>query len=147
MRYSPWRALSRLPHVTLAVTRLPRGKAWWLPTEDAIVLDDRLGRVERRCALAHELAHAEAGDVALCAGPDAPRLALRQERRADRIAAERLIALDDLVDALLWARSQGETAEQLDVEVNVLHTRLTLLAPAEHDYIEQRLWAAESEIA
>ena len=139
MTYSPWQTLRRLPHLTLVVTRLPRGAAWWLPGEEAIVLDDRLDQVGRRCALEHELQHALAGDLALCTGPDAPRLARRQEQAAANRAARALLDLDDLADALTWALCPEEVADCLHVDVATVRTRVRDLSGNEKDYIDRRL--------
>jgi hypothetical protein len=141
--YSPWETLRRLPHLTLVVTRLPRGQAWWLPAEDAIVLDDRLDQVSRRCALEHELQHAMAGDVAMCSGPDAKRLTIRQEVVASGRAARQLLELDDLAEALAWALDYGEVAEALNVTRAVVRARVRSLTPAEKAYIEHRLGTGE----
>jgi len=143
LTYSPWAALRALPHLTYISTRLPAGRAWWLPADDGIVLDDRLTRIGRRCALAHELAHADAGDTA-CA--DAV-LSGRQELRASAKAARWLVTLDGLVDGLLWAQDEHQLAEELDVDVETVRARLASLTDAEKDYIENRLRAAEEDIA
>ncbi len=54
----PWRTLRQRPWLTLAWRSLPDGMgAVW--SHDTITIDPRLGRVERRCALMHELVHDE----------------------------------------------------------------------------------------
>lgn len=143
MSYHPYRALAALEHVTLVVTRLPKGAAWWLPCEQAIVLDDRLNRVERRCATAHEVEHAAENDQ-----PIRGHLFFsdKQERRATRRSTAKLITLEGLVDALLWSRLECEVADCLDVTVEALRQRLELMTPTEHRFVEERIWAAESEM-
>lgn len=148
MGYSPWADLNDRPHICLDAhsVELPAGQGWWLPDVLGIVLDRRLTRVERRCALAHELRHVDHDDVQVSGiGPDGPRIARRQETRADREAARRLIEVEALAVALA-AHPDDATAvaDELDVTTEVLHCRLadlesdevaalrTALADAEH---------------
>lgn len=143
VRYDPRQVLEQeLPHVTLVVTRLPKGRAWWLPEEDAVVVDDRLDAAGQRCAVAHELEHVVAGDVPL------PHrwFSTKQERQADRRADPKLVHLDDLVDQLLWSRHELELAEGLQVTPEVLRRRLDALSEEEHRYVEDRVWMAEHEM-
>ncbi len=90
-----------LPHVLVVRTRLPKGDAWWVPSEDAIVVDDRLDPIEERCAIAHEVEHAVAADVPV----DLLFFSRKQEQRANRRADRKLVELADLVDQLLWCRN------------------------------------------
>lgn len=140
-RYSPWAHVHRLPDVLVVLDDLEHADAYWEPDERVILLDRRLGQAERRCRLAHELAHLEAGDELCAHGPDAHRLGGRQERRADALAARRLIPLDDLADALAWALHVGEVAEHLHVDGRTVRARLRSLTDAEKDYIERRIAA------
>lgn len=141
VRYSPWEHLRTLPHITLGVTRLPAGKGWWMPDLQAIAIDSRLGRVERRTVLAHELVHAERQDENCHGvGPDGSRLARRQEAHADRVASERLITTEDLLDALRAHPYDPENvAEQLDVTRDVLVARLQAMTPEEKDHVTEVL--------
>lgn len=139
MTYSPWRRLRALPHLTVLITRLPKGESWWLPVDEAIVIDDRLDRVQRRCALEHELQHAEAGDCRITGTPDAARLTARRERETDARAARRLIDVDELADALAWALCVEELAEVLDVDVRTARARVLALTEAEKREIAARL--------
>jgi hypothetical protein len=142
--YDPWATLRGLPHITLAVTRLPAGEAWWLPEDQAIVLDDRLGQAERRCALEHELQHAASGDRCIHgAGPDAGRQHRRRERHTDERAARRLITLDELADALVWCLGPDELAEHLHVDERTVRARVRALSDEEKTYIERRIAARE----
>lgn len=148
-RYDPWRHLALMTHVAFGVRRLPHGHGWWLRDVPGIALDDRLGRIRRRCVLAHELVHAEHDDPN-CAtqGPDGVRIARWIERRAERTAARRLIDLDELAEAIAWAPLCPEqVADQLDVTTDVLLVRLRQLTAREKDYIESRLQAAEGGVA
>lgn len=132
-----------MPHIEVVVTRLPAGRAWWLPDVEGIALDDRLTQAERRSALEHELQHVEAGDTCCQIGPDGGRQSRRQEHRADHRAASRLIDLDDLATALAWALDPGEVAHELHVDAATVRARIRGLSPAEKDYIERRIGANE----
>ena len=107
MTYSPWRALGRLKHVTVVFMQLPKGKAWWLPCEQAVVMQPGLPRVERRWLAAHEFEHAVLNDQPL----DHEWFSRKQERRATRRAAHKLMPLDAVVDALLWAHDEYDAAD------------------------------------
>lgn len=143
MTYNPWDTLAAQPHIEVVVTRLPAGRAWWLPDVQGIALDDRLTQAERRCALEHELQHAAAGDTCCRIGPDGGRQERRQERRTDDRASRRLITLDDLADALLWCLDCDELAEHLHVDARTVRARIQSLTPPEKDYIERRIAARE----
>lgn len=139
--YSPWGDLASREHIDVehtddlsddleAVTRFRRG-------EDAgaarkIAIAKRLDRVERRCALAHELAHIDLKHRCIRQqdSPDAQRLADRNEAEADERAARNLIDRYAIVRAL---RMYGEApldqvADELDVTVEVVETWLRAVA-------------------
>lgn len=137
--YDPWQHVGRHPDVLVAFDQLEHAQAYWEPEERVILIDSRLGQVARRCALAHELAHVDLGDEGCGTGPDAERLERRQERQADSLAAHRLITLDDLAEALVWALDYHEVAEYLHVDRTTVRTRIQALTPTERDYIEQRI--------
>lgn len=139
-RYDPWRDLARREHITLAVTRLPVGAGWYFSDIPGIALDDRLDRVGRRCALAHELAHVDLGHTHQAAGrgPGTSRIARRREVEADVLAAVRLISLDDLADALRWALCPEEVAHELDVTEDLARIRVEQLTTDEKTFIEAR---------
>lgn len=139
--YCPWTHLASLPHITFGVTRLPHGSGWWLPEDNAIVLDDRLTRVERRVVLGHELVHAERGDNN-CAllSPDGGRLARRQETNADHVSGSRLATVAEIADALILYPIDPElVARELDITVNLLRLRLHSLSEQEKTYIHDQL--------
>ena len=145
MTHDPYACLrDEHPEIVMAVTRLPAGRAWWLPQDQAIVLDDRLTQAERRSALEHELQHVLAGDEhcdpTLC---DGSRMARRQERAADRRAAVRLITLDELADALLWCLGYDELAEHLHVDQRTVRARIRNLTDDDKRYIDWRMSAKE----
>lgn len=143
MTYSPFRTLAGMRDVTLLITRLPAGQAWWLPDVRGIVLDDRLDQAGRRSALEHELQHVHAGDTCCNVGPDGGRQSRRQEGRADARAARSLITLDALADALVWCLGPDEVAEHLHVDKRTVRARIRGLTESEKAYIESRIAANE----
>lgn len=114
--------------VALRIAPLPEGLLgitlhdWHL-----IALNRTMDATERRCVLAHELAHWERGPV-----PCTPWLAAKEEATCDLIAARRLIPLDALAD-LAWCDNLGQAAEELDVTEDVLACRLDHLTDSERD--------------
>lgn len=90
---------------------------------DLIRLDKRLLQVERRCTLAHELVHVEAGEGRACTPS--------RGREVDRIAAARLVPFEVLVKASRWARDPLELAEELWVTPSMLEARCETLTAAE----------------
>lgn len=139
-QYSPWRDLRSLAHVRLDFTdddRLLDGAvARYYATVDRMLMDRRLGlQVDRRCALAHELGHAENGD--LPCGDD--RYDARQEARVEQWAARKLIELPALADALLWSDDPHEVADALWVTVELLEVRVEHLHPSERAWLRNAL--------
>lgn len=101
----------------------------YCPQQSAIVIRRGQTRRMRRSVLAEELGHHELGHT-----PASDRQATaRMELRARRWAARQLISLTDLADALCDAGSWAEAAEQLDVDVDLLHARTAALTAGEMD--------------
>lgn len=92
-------------------------------TARRIHLDSRMLQAQRRCTLDHELVHAEAGDLG-CQGP-------KREAWIAQASARRLITLERLLDAVRWALSVEELADELFVDVDTLRCRLEHLHPSE----------------
>lgn len=140
MTFHPWRLLRRLPHVTVEPADLGGGlSGCYFPDLDVILLDRRLLQVERRCTLAHELAHRHLGH-----GPCHDRRSMRrQELQAEALAARWLVDLDALVDAQIWGRSVDEIADELWVDVPILRARIRSLSDAERDYVNGKVAARE----
>lgn len=134
MPYHPWRRLRALTDIQVMWWRVP-GTLGLTNGVDRIVLNPDQSQVERRCTLAHELAHIELGHRGGCVA--------KHESQARRLAARRLIKVEHLADALLWSQNRHEVAEVLWVDVDTLDTRLAHLHPAERHYITQRLAARE----
>jgi hypothetical protein len=84
-----------------------------------ILLDDRLRDAERRCALAHAVAHLDLGHWQTMD----QRAETREEQAADDLAAERLLPAWRLLDAGVWALSSAEAAAELDVTEALLLAR------------------------
>lgn len=136
MTYNPWDDLAkRYPGIHVEWTPLAPSRAAWVPQERMILIDASLSKAERRCALAHELAHIDAKDSAtgLC------WFAGRQETFADKLAARRLIDIDDLAQVARWTSVTSEAAEALDVTLDVLVLRCRTLWPAERGILNRTL--------
>ncbi|GAA1520354.1 hypothetical protein GCM10009690_24310 [Brevibacterium permense] len=80
-------------------------------------------QVERRCTLAHELAHIDLGHTT--------ETTVQEELTARRYAARKLIDWDALVDVFRWAHNAHEAADELWVTPEVLEDRLRALSPTE----------------
>lgn len=134
-RWHPWRALSRLPDITLRWERTPGLLGTWCGITRTISLHPDQNQAERRSTLSHEIIHAERGHVGECSGAI--------ERAVHEEAARRLIPLSDLAEAVVWSVDEWEMSEDLWVDQNTVRTRLDTLMRWEQDYIEQRLAAKE----
>lgn len=98
-----------------------------------ISLRDDLTWAERRCTVLHECLHAEHGPVLDTMEP--------QHETAVRRATARLMLPEvrSIGEALAWALSAEEAADELGVDVGVLRDRLRWLHPAERHYLARRL--------
>jgi Zn-dependent peptidase ImmA (M78 family) len=124
------------PDVTVRTAALAEGlMGLWDEDERTVWLDARLTPAERRCTLAHELVHAERGDLPC----EDPVLDTRQEQRVEREAARRLVPLERLLDALRWTSDAAEAADVLDVDPALLRTRLEALSRAERRTVERSI--------
>jgi hypothetical protein len=138
-RYSPWRQLRSLPGLRLDFTDdealLDEADGRYYHHVKRILMSKGLLQVERRCILAHELAHALRGDLP-CG--DA-RLDERQEAAVEQWAARRLIELPALADALRWSDDLDEVADELWVTPDLLQVRLQHLHPSEAGWLRHSL--------
>lgn len=134
-RLRPWRELRRREHIELRFDPIAEaaGGAVYGRLRDraVIVLSPDLGRVERRCALAHELVHDDWGVVA----PPATAATMeRVEAISRRQVSEWLVPAGDL-ERFVAARSTVEpitaelVAEEFDVTVEVALASLRRLLP------------------
>lgn len=140
MTYNPWDDLA-VRHARIHVEFVPLAptRAAVVLAERVILIDSGLSKVERRCALAHEVAHIDAGDAAtgVCWFSD------RQETYADRLAAERLVPLDELLAVSRWASTNGEAAEALGVTLDVLVLRSKTMCAGDLRRVQHTLAARE----
>jgi Zn-dependent peptidase ImmA (M78 family) len=84
-----------------------------------ILIEHAHTEAQRRCSLAHALAHLDLGHT------DTPDgwFERREEVEADDLAARRLIPLPDLARALAWSRDRDEVARELGVDTSMLASR------------------------
>lgn len=128
----PWRRLRELAHVTLA---WHEGGPMGLTTHSTATVSLRRGLTweERRCTLQHELIHIEDGPVPV-------GLREKDEERVRRATALRMIPdIRPVGDAIAWAHSEHEAAEELGVDVDVLEYRLRHMSPMERAWLRHRL--------
>lgn len=93
-------------------------KGWYYPTHNLISLRKNLTWIERRCTLAHELAHAILAHFV----PAPPWLEARQEREADEWAANQLITTDEYATAeQLCDAHPGAIARELGVTIHLVN--------------------------
>jgi len=132
----PWRRLRALADWELR---------WHHPDDDPdpgfTVFDERvislradLSWEERRCTVLHECLHAERGPTLEGVLAEREELAVRRE-----VARLLLPSVKRVADALAWAFSLEEAAEELCVDIGVLHDRLRWLHPSERHYLRHRL--------
>lgn len=138
--HHPWRAFQHLVDWTLHWSHeLPDDVQGEVDFEEqTVTLAHGLTQAERRCTIAHETQH-------ILRGPAPEHLRQREEQAVDRAAAQLLIPLEALVEALLWSYDEHEVAEELWVDVDTVRARLANLTAAEQRLLLVRLEAAELE--
>lgn len=136
MTWHPWRALSRLPEITLRWDRAPGLLGSWHHVTKTITLHPEQSQAQRRCTLTHELVHYERGDVGRCTG--------LLERTVHEEAARRLITIEALADALVWTQDEWEVAQEVWTDVETARLRIDTLTAEETAYIEARIAAREA---
>lgn len=130
-RYNPWRRLARHMSVNVRAELLLHIDA--VADGNRIWLRRGLTQAQRRSALTHELVHAERGPV--------PQFAeAKEEELVERIAARRLIALDDLAEALVWHGGEvhADTAADCWSDVTMLRARIRACTTRELEYLHRR---------
>ncbi|MGC5249552.1 hypothetical protein ACPXB3_21815 [Gordonia sp. DT219] len=131
--YHPWREARRRLHLTIDLVELPDDHRGCINgNRITIGVDDP--QAQRRCTLTHELVHDERRVF-----PRDRVLRAREELTVERIAARRLIQLDELVDVLCWTRRTEEVAEELWVDVPMLVALAQSLTDRERDWIDGQL--------
>lgn len=117
MRYDPW---AHAEELELPVHHIPDLVQHGLWHRGMILIREGLPRRVARCVLAHEIVHAEHDDQ-----PTRDCLVhTKQERRADRIAAQRLVTDDDLHDVMRWTGDPGLWCLELDITGWILNARM-----------------------
>lgn len=125
--FHPWRRLRKLAHIDLAWRTLP-GKLGITNGNDLVVLDPRQSQTQRRCTIAHELAHIELGHTGECTPVE--------EAQARALAARWLIRMEHLLEALAWTENLEELADELWVDLDTLMARLDGLTVEERRMIQ-----------
>lgn len=140
--YSPWGELASLPTVELRREPPQSGRLGEYILGGGryggglIRLEPSMPRRQMRSVLCHELRHHEFMDTGSLCG----KTVLKQERRADGVAARMLVDIYDLADAMvIHARHASAVAVELRVSVDVVQTRVARLHPAERAYLHRRL--------
>ena len=132
-----WRALRRLAHVTLEWH--DGGKMGSVRhSTQTISLRRGLSWAERRCTVQHELIHLERGPAPL-------GWVAQDEERVRRETAQRMIPdIRPVGDAIAWALSEEEAADELGVDVRVLRYRIKHMSPMERSWLAARLDADDA---
>jgi hypothetical protein len=135
--HHPWRVLRGLADWRLLFDHLPEGILGHTDfRRRTITLAYGLTQAERRCTLEHELHHVDRGP--------APQWRREHEERVvDDLAARRLIAFDDLLEAMVWSYDEHEVAEELWVDVGMVRARMRGLTDEESVELERRLYDRE----
>jgi Zn-dependent peptidase ImmA (M78 family) len=134
-RFSVWEDLAeRYPDITVDFCRLPSTHGVWVPTERTILINDALPPPARRSRLAHEVAHIDRGDRHYAH----PYFNRDQEIKAEMLAAERVISLDDLAVSEVIQMTDRDLAEFLGVDQSLLTARMGGLTQGDWSYILRR---------
>lgn len=136
-RYEPADDLARRhPDVRVAAAALAPVRGAWIPSERVVLIDETLEPGERRCVLAHEVAHIDLGHRPSRLG----WFQRRHESDADDLAARRLVSTAELGEALRWCLCDEELADHLDVTLDVVRLRLAMLDDNEKAFIDTLIW-------
>ncbi|WGL50676.1 ImmA/IrrE family metallo-endopeptidase [Nocardioides sp. BP30] len=135
--YSPWAELSERPEIELK----------WKPLAGSLLgqyvhdlrrihLDPCMSRRQARSVLCHELRHADTADEQT----ECATTTLRQEIRANRIAAKLLVDIEDLGDAMVLHNNHlSAMAVELRVSDAILAVRRDYLTRTEQQYLRRRM--------
>lgn len=132
MSIHPWRFLRELADVELRWhDGGPRGFTTF--SENAVSIRRGQTYEGRRCAVLHECLH-------ILRGPVPRGMAAKEEEKVRRETALRMIPeIRDVGDAMAWAHTEAEAAEELGVTVSVLRYRLKHMSPMEKAWLTSRL--------
>lgn len=117
---------ARYPRVVLDTAVLSPAHAA-LVGDRLLLVDASLDARQRRCSIAHEIAHLDLAHTMTVNRA----FARRQEIEADRLASTRLISFEQLREAVRWCTGERDLAEQLQVSEQALSLRRTLLSAEE----------------
>lgn len=131
--WHPWREAGRRQYLRIELAPLSDDHRGCI-RGDVILINAEDLQAERRCTLSHELVHDERRIY-----PRDRVLRAQEEHTVERIAARRLIALDQLVEVLRWTRHVREAAEELWVDVPMLTAMIHSLSPDERRWIDNQL--------
>lgn len=110
------------------------------PTRRVILIEAAHTWPEKRCSLAHAVAHLDLGHPEISRG----YFEAREEAEANQMAARRLIRIDDLAAVLAWTRYRTEIAAELDVDLPTLAVREKHLHVSERHYLRRTVrWMEE----
>lgn len=133
--YDPWQELADLNLEIEVCSDMPPGLLGEYDHDFLLVrLREGMPTRQLNSVLAHELSHARHGDVRT----DCRRVNLRQEQRADREAALRMVGVDALASALAVHDRLSAIAVELRVSDDLLRTRLQLLTQEERQLLARR---------
>lgn len=125
-------AFARYPEVTIRHRDLAGIPGAVCRRRKVILVERSMSRAERRCTLAHEIAHLDLEH-------GAPVNERSEERAADLLAAKRLMSLDELTSALRWALSFDELADELGVTTHMARVRILALSSDEKAWLEHHV--------
>lgn len=135
--YDPWPALHAIADWTHRWAPLVGKLGHTNYDQRTTTLDPDQDQAQERTTATHELIHIERG-------PFHPEWEEREERIVDELTARRLIPLDDLASALVWAYDFDEAATELWVDEDAVRTRIATLTEPEGLELQRRLDAAEA---
>ena len=134
--HHPWRYIGLLPDWTIEfVDYLPDGR--WGQTihaDKTIKILNGLTVAQRRSTLAHEIGHVLRGPFSVCQQ-------LYEESLVERQAARLLMpSVRRIGHAMAFHHADFEkTADELWVDIDLLHARLSTLAPKERAWLVQQM--------
>ncbi|MET3962440.1 hypothetical protein ABIE44_002374 [Marmoricola sp. OAE513] len=104
-------------------------------TRRIILIEREQSAHARRSSLAHAVAHLDLGHARTLNG----HFERREEAQADRLAADRLIPLEDFAAALAWSQNRRVVADQLGVDLEMLAVREDGLSRSERTRLRRRV--------
>lgn len=133
--HHPWRAFSALTDWTLIIGDLPHGQHGEACYRSrTVTLRSDLLQVERRVTICHEVRHIMRGPT-----PVEPVMRAREEAVVQEETARLLIDMHALGEAMAWSEDPHEIADELQVTVECLWTRMETLQFRERAYLHRRL--------